>query len=408
MNLFLIDEVKNYHISYEELVREINLVKLKKYVYYSDPKDVFFMLVKSLAFGKDIIFLDGDWSSVEIESQGISLEDIQNDIYKIDLEIVDILDLYHKIEENINNWSITLYTSGTTGKPKKVRHNFSSVSRALKKGEKYKDNIWLFSYNPTHIAGLQVFLQAFLNKNTIIIANKPNIYNINLILNSYKITNISATPTFYRFILPTIKDHITSVQKVTLGGEKMDENLKILLIEKFPLSKIINVYASTEAGNLFASDGEYFNIDKEMATLIKIDNNELFVNKKLVGEFDYTDNDEWYKTGDFVEYLDGKLKFLQRENDFINVGGYKVNPLEVEEEILKMNNIIDVLVYGLDNKLIGKILIADVVLEQKEENINKRIFNHLKDIFQNWKIPRVIKIKDTIETTNTGKKVRKK
>jgi len=407
MNLFLIDEIRNYNISYNELINEINLINLHKYVFNSDPKYIFYMLIKSLAFGKDIFLLDGDWSNVEIENQGIDLEDIQNEIYKLDIEILDIDDLYHKIEENKTNWSVTLYTSGTTGKPKKVRHNFNSVSRGVRNGEKYKDNIWLFSYNPTHIAGLQVFLQAFLNQNTIVIANNPNTYNINQILSSYKITNISATPTFYRFILPTIKNRIASVKKVTLGGEKIDTNLIVLLKEKFPLSKLFNIYASTEFGNLFASDGEYFNINEDIVNLIKVNNNELYVSKKLIGEFDYNKDDEWYKTGDIVEYMDGKLKFLQRNNDFINIGGYKVNPLEVEEEILKMNNIIDVLVYGIDNKLMGKILVADVVLEQKEENINKRIFNHLNDKLQNWKIPRVINIKNNIQKTSTGKKVRK-
>lgn len=90
------------------------------------------------------------------------------------------------------------------------------------------------------------------------------------------------------------------------------------------------------------------------------------------------------------------------------MGGYKVNPIEVEEEILKMENIVDVVVCGIDNKLLGKILAADVVLETQEENINKKIFVYLNNRLQKWKIPRIINIKDTIEKTNTGKKVRKR
>ena len=406
MKVFMVDLLRDYNISYTEFINEINAISLKKFIYCQDPKDVFLYLVKSLAFGKEVVLLDGDWSITELEYQGLNHNEIKK-IYSINSKINDIEDLYNKIEENKENWSVSLFTSGTTGKPKKVKHSFSSASRAVRQSKKYRDNIWLFSYNPTHFAGLQVFLQAFMNRNTVVICNDPSKYNIDFLLNNYNITHISATPTFYRFILPTINNEYDSIKNITLGGEKMDENLKSLLAKKFPAAKITNVYASTEAGNLFASDGVYFNVEDHMADMIKIEDSELCVHRKIMGEFNFDNNDMWYKTGDIVEYLNGKIKFLQRESDFINVGGYLVNPSEVEEEILKIENIIDVLVYGMDNKIVGKILAADVVLATKEENIHKKIFVYLNNKLQKWKIPRIINIKETIEKTHTGKKVRK-
>lgn len=406
MKVFMIDLLREYDISYTEFINKMNTISLRKYIYFKDPKDVFLHLVKSIAFGKEVVLLDGDWSITEIQYQGLNHSEI-NEVYSINTKISDIEDLYNKIDENKKNWSVSLFTSGTTGKPKKVKHSFTSASRALRQSIKYADNVWLFSYNPTHIAGLQVFLQAFMNRNTVVIGNDPSKYNINLLLKNYNITNVSATPSFYRFILPTLNGEYDSIKNITLGGEKMDERLKSLLSKKFPSAKITNVYASTEAGNLFASDGEFFHIEDCMADMIKIEDSELCIHRSIMGEFNFDSNDQWYKTGDIVEYSDGKIKFLQRESDFINVGGYIVNPIEVEEEILKIENIIDVLVYGVDNKILGKILAADVVLDTKEENINKKIFVHLNNKLQKWKIPRIINIKE-IEKTSTGKKVRKR
>lgn len=407
MKVFMIDLLRGHAISYTELINQMNAIALKKYICFKDPKEVFLHLAKSIAFGREVVLLDGDWSVNELQYQGLSLSEIE-EIYPTDTDIVDVEALYRRLDTNKENWRVSLFTSGTTGKPKKVRHSFSSASKAVRQSAKHADDIWLFTYNPTHFAGLQVFLQAFMNRNTMVICNDPGKYNIDLLLKDHNITHVSATPSFYRFILPTLKGEYASVKSITLGGEKMDEKLKELLLKRFPSAKITNVYASTEAGSLLSSNGTCFHIEAAMADKIKIENSELYVHRSIMGEFSLADGDRWYRTGDIVEYVDGDIRFLQRESDSINVGGYMVNPAEVEEEILKIDNIIDVLVYGVENKLLGKILAADIVLGAREENISKKIFASLSSKLQKWKIPRIINIKDTIEKTNTGKKVRKK
>lgn len=408
MKTFLVDTFRNEYLSYEDLVPELNDFELRKFIYYENPKDVFLALIKSLAIGEEVVLLDGDLSDEEIENQGLTIKQVMSGEINKEIEFKDISDIFEKNEKNKMKWSVTIYTSGTTGKPKKVKHSFNSASRAVRMGERFQNDNWLFTYNPTHFAGLQVFLQAFLNRNTIILANEPSKYDIGYLLEHYGITHISATPTFYRFVLPTLKSEYKKVDRITLGGEKADESIIALLKQKFPKAKTTNVYASTEAGNLFASEGEYFKVDQSISDMIRVEDGELLINKKLLGDFNLEDNDEWYKTGDLVELSEGKIKFIQRKSDFINIGGYKVNPTEVEEEIMQMDNIIDVHIYGEDNKMLGKILMADVVLEKVEENINKRIFNHLNNRMQKWKIPRIINIKNEIDKTRTGKKVRNK
>lgn len=66
------------------------------------------------------------------------------------------------------------------GKPKKVIHSVMTLTRTVRIAERYKDKIWAFAYNPTHMAGLQVFFQALSNCNTLINvfnASRTDIYN---------------------------------------------------------------------------------------------------------------------------------------------------------------------------------------------------------------------------------------
>lgn len=92
---------------------------------------------------------------------------------------------------------ITIFTSGTTGQPKKVVHSVSSLTRAVRLGKKYKGQVWAYAYNPTHMAGLQVFFQALENQNTLVnVFNKQRVEVYEKIF-KYHITHISATPTFY-------------------------------------------------------------------------------------------------------------------------------------------------------------------------------------------------------------------
>ena len=164
---------------------------------------------------------------------------------------------------------IVIFTSGTTGQPKKVIHTISTLTRSVRLGEKYKGQIWAYAYNPTHMAGLQVFFQTFGNLNTIVnVFNKTRIEVYNEIEDK-KVTHISATPTFYRLLLPFERAY-NSVVRVTLGGEKSDQRLYNSIKKIFPNAKINNVYASTEAGSLFAARGDLFKIPESIRDKFKV------------------------------------------------------------------------------------------------------------------------------------------
>ena len=301
---------------------------------------------------------------------------------------------------------ITIFTSGTTGQPKKVVHSIATLTRSVRIGDRYKGQIWSYAYNPTHMAGLQVFFQAFENQNTLVNVFGKTREVVYQQIADRQITHISATPTFYRLLLPFEKSY-DSVIRVTLGGEKSDQHLYDAIRQIFPNAKINNVYASTEAGSLFAAKGDCFQIPVAIRDMFKVVDDELLIHKSLLGSsesFKFTD--DFYHSGDLIEWVDkesGLFRFKSRKNELINVGGYKVNPGEVEDAIMAMNGVRQALVYGKANSILGNVLCADVQLEEgftlTELDIKKQLASQLQD----FKIPRRIKFVEEMSLTRTGK-----
>ena len=117
---------------------------------------------------------------------------------------------------------ITIFTSGTTGQPKRVTHSVATLARNVRKGAQYKEHVWAYAYNPTHMAGTQVFFQALMNQSTMVNVFGKQRDVVYQQIERYGITHISATPTFYRMLMPFEKAY-SSVKRVTLGGEKSDK-----------------------------------------------------------------------------------------------------------------------------------------------------------------------------------------
>jgi len=401
--IFFINSGYSQVKTYEELVSDIgNIKEIDKVIYTNDFYEIFLSIISSLLYELPIILLDYDMSGKEIKQL---LKDIDpNQRYKIFSKKNFDEEIFQKIMNFSGSWEVTLFTSGTTGIPKKVNHTLGSLTRMVKISEEHKNDVWGFAYNPTHIAGLQVFFQALLNQNTIINLFGLRSEDICKLIREYKITNLSATPTFYRMLLPST-EKFESVKSLASGGEKFDAKLKDQLSILFPNGKIINIYASTEAGSLFASDSDIFEIKKELQGFIKIIENEICIHKSLVGKSEISFiEDEWYNTGDKVEIISEnpmKFRIIGRKNEMINVGGYKVNPVEVEEAINSHPHVVVSKVYSKKNSVSGSILIADVQTTKDVEEKELRKF--LSERLQNFKIPRIFNFNEEMTLTRTGK-----
>ncbi len=407
MDFFLKDIENDYVFQWDLLINDINNSSIyNRYCKSENYYNVFKHIITSMLIGDEIILLDSDFTDSELVNlTGYSKYDEFSQIIdrgKLS-SVLNKSELINRLNSTSTKWKITLFTSGTTGIPKKVTHDFKSITRFVKTSDQNKNNIWGFAYNPTHIAGIQVFFQALLNGNPIVRLFGLNPTEIQEEIYDNKITHISATPTFYRLLLPCEKI-LYSVVRITSGGEKFNEKTISQLKEVFPKAKITNVYASTEAGSLFASENDIFSIKSEYENLIRVENSELLIHNSFLGS---TENEieEWYNTGDLIEIVNEKplkFRFISRKSDMINVGGYKVNPLEVEEVILTLPEVEYVRVYAKSNSVLGNIICCEVVFGNKQlSELSIRTF--LQSKIQEFKIPRIFRFVDELSTTRTGK-----
>jgi len=391
---FYYDTKNSIQLSYDDLCRYVfESEPVKTNSSFTNTKDFFLNLIKALYYNIDLNL--NDFNKIVKDSTYIKVHKIRKP--------ENILDLINCVLKSKSK--ITLSTSGTTGQPKKITHSVLNLTREVRRGKKFEHNIWAFAYNPTHMAGLQVFFQAFSNQNpvyNIFEYSKNKIINI---LNTHKVTNISATPTFYRLLVP-LEDPIKSLKNVSFGGEKCSPSLIEKVKISFPNAKILNIYASTEAGTIFSTSGKFFKILPEKKSLVKIDKGELLIHKNLIGESKTIKSEEiWYRSGDLVKIINSETNefvFTSRKNEMINVGGNNVNPTEIEDVIDEIPGVKKSYVFGKPNPILGNMLYVKIQLLDHDltELIIKKYLNQKLERFQ---IPRRVEFVKELPITISGK-----
>jgi acyl-coenzyme A synthetase/AMP-(fatty) acid ligase len=364
-------------------------------------------IVKALSTNNEVVLIDPHFTDEEIKRSGLF------ELLNIKKAITTIQNPIETVVTNLQNSmsEISIFTSGTTGIPKKIIHNANILLNSVRINEKTINKVWGLTYNLTHMAGLQVIFQALCTESTLV-----NLYLVNKkeyvfeSIEKYGITMLSATPTFYRMLLPTEKK-IDTIEQVTLGGEKADRQLVEQIQSVFPKAKVRNIYATTESGSLFASDNDIFHVNSNLYSKVRIVKGMLCIHGDILGKSsDIKLTDGWYITGDIVEIVQENplaFRIVSRESSIINVGGNKVDPYEIEAVIRTIKGVKEVRVFPRKNSVTGDLVCCEIVKNDSSESLDEiAILTILKPQLAEYKLPRIIKFVDTIEVTRTGKIIR--
>lgn len=299
--------------------------------------------------------------------------------------------------------SLCLFTSGTTAVPKQINYPIGRLLRNIRLGPTYAASRWGLTYHPAHMAGLQVFLQAFLNKNLLVNLFKASRKDSLALIHNHQLSHLSATPTFYRLLQP-FESPILSVKKLSIGGERSSIRLHDRLKAFFPNAKLYNLFATTETGTLFSADGAFFKVPPHLEQWVRFEGKELLLHRSLLADQHILGSGvEWYRTGDKVVWDKlGRFQFAGRKKDTVNVAGYRVKLIEIEEALEQIEGIQQFRVYSRKNAVTGQLICCEVKLLDRSLDI-PQIKNRLKEKLQAFKVPRIIKIVNEISLTYTGK-----
>lgn len=318
--------------------------------------------------------------------------------------------------------TVTVLTSGSTGEPKAARHTWNSLSLPVRRGAATIAPRWLLTYRPHLYAGLQVMLQCFANRGTLVMpdADMPPDALADFLVKE-KVQFISATPSFWKRLLFSVKHevlHKIPLLQITLGGEVVDQWLLDALKVKFSGARIVHIYATTELGTCFSvSDGRsgfplrYLSAPSEEHAEIKIENGELHMRSpNAMKMYDphsrlKINGTAWFPTGDLVEVFGDRVYFVGRKSDIINVGGSKVHPLEVERVIREVPGVSDVRVYGKNSSIVGQLIACEIVPSggQDPGNLKESVHQACLSRLSSAQQPRLIHLVDRIELTAAGK-----
>ncbi len=350
-------------------------------------------------------------------------------------------------EKNENDDTMLMYfTSGTSGEPKMVAHDFLYALGHLTTGVFWhnlsEDSIHLTvadtgwgkavwgKFYGQWFAGAAVFVFDH---------EKFTADKILRQIERYRITSFCAPPTVYRFLIHEDFSNydLSSLRYCCTAGEALNpavfERFKqltgISLMEGFGQTETTMTlgtmpWTKPKPGSMGLPNPQY-DID-----LIKPDGTpcedgekgEIVVRTgkgKPVGLFKeyYRDeelshnvwHDDVYHTGDVAwRDEDGYYWFEGRIDDVIKSSGYRIGPFEVESALMTHPAVVECAITGVPDEIRGMVVKATVVLHKDwkakaGDDLIKELQNHVKHVTAPYKYPRIIEFVDELPKTISGK-----
>lgn len=337
------------------------------------------------------------------------------------------------------------FTSGTTGMPKMVMHNYfhplghivtAKYWQQVKENKLHmsvSDSGWAkFGWGKIYgqwICGATVFcydMEKFIPKNLLSVMEK------------YKLTTFCAPPTMYRFMLQedVASYDLSSVENWCTAGEPLNPEV-FQQWKKLTGGKIRTGFGQSE-GTVLLADFPWIEpipgamgkpspvydirlINEDGKECARGEEGEIVIRDVKahppVGLFvGYYKNEEQTNaamgTGDYnlkdVAWCDndGYYWFVGRHDDVIKCSGYRIGPFEVESALIEHPAVVECAITAAPDPVRGQVVKATVVLAKgymPSEELIKELQNHVKHATAPYKYPRIVEFVDELPKTLGGK-----
>lgn len=277
---------------------------------------------------------------------------------------------------------LVLYTSGSTGRPKAVIHDFAGLLKKFETPRPPMVTVNLLMFD--HWGGLNTLLHCLSSGSLAILPDSRHPQDICRLIEDFRIELLPATPSFLNLLLISgafERYDLSSLKIISYGAEPMPEATLRRLCEIMPNVEFRQTYGMIEVGVMRAksksSDSLWVKIGGKNCDLRVIEGIlQIKTEAVMLGYLNepspFTE-DGYLITGDLVEQDGEYLHFLGRASDLINVAGRKVYPIQVETVILEVPGVIDTVVYGEPNLVVGNIVVADVIAAPDQDPTQLRL-----------------------------------
>lgn len=342
--------------------------------------------------------------------------------------------------------SLMYFTSGTTGEPKMVAHDFTYPLGHITTGSFWHNlhenslhltiadtgwgkAVWGKLYGQM-IAGANIFVYDHEKFTPADILQK---------IQDCKITSLCAPPTIYRFLIKEdiSKYDLSSLEYCTTAGEALNYSVYetflkvtgIRLMEGFgqtettmtlgtfpwmePKPGSMGVPNPQYEIDLLTNDGRSAEDGEQGQIVVRTHNGKpLGLFKEYYRDAERTEDawhDDTYFTGDVAwRDEDGYYWFVGRADDVIKSSGYRIGPFEVESALMTHPAVVECAITGVPDEIRGQVVKATIILSkdykgQEGPELIKELQNHVKKVTAPYKYPRVIEFVDELPKTISGK-----
>lgn len=384
--------------------------------------------------------------ALEETGSDAKLWSVQKDIAGFDnltTQMENARDTFERVETKADDPMMLYFTSGTTGYPKGVIHDYTYPLAHIvtaKYWQQAEDDGLHFTVAETGWAKAswgKIYGQWIVGS-AVMVYDFDNFdpKQLTTIINRYGVTSFCAPPTVYRYLVRKGIADMPTLKHASTAGEMLAPEVFRKFTEKTGIP-LCEGYGQTETALLMANfkgkqpkEGSmgtvspFYNIelrDKDGNQVPDGQIGEVVIippeNGKQVGIFcAYLDNEEQYKhvwrggvyhTGDAAyRDKDGLYWFHGRFDDIIKTGGFRVGPYEVENVLMEHPAVVECSVIGVPDKLRGQAIKAVIVPGHGYEP-DKKLEQDIKDFcnqrLAEYKWIRIVEFVSNMPKTISGK-----
>ena len=350
-------------------------------------------------------------------------------------------------EVNTNGDTMLMYfTSGTSGEPKMVAHDYLYALGHLVTGVFWHN----LDGNGIHLTVAdtgwgkavwgKLYGQWFAGATVLVYDHeKFTAGKIMRVMEKYRVTSFCAPPTIYRFMIQEdfAKYDLSALEYCTTAGEALEPavyqkffNLTgIRMMEGFGQTETTMTlgtfpWIKPKPGSMGKPNPQYdIRLLKPDGSVCEDgEKGEICIDTsagKPIGLFKgyYRDpelterawHDGLYYTGDIAwRDEDGYYWFVGRADDVIKSSGYRIGPFEVESALMTHPAVVECAVTGVPDAVRGMVVKATIVLADEWRSkagdaLVKELQNHVKHETAPYKYPRIIEFVDALPKTISGK-----